>query len=520
MTPTSTKPKRADPGQRAVNFFAKRLHHVNGAYAGAPFTPARWQEQWLRDIFGTLRPDGRRQYRTAYLEIPKKNGKTTMIAGVLAKMLYDEGEFGAEVYSAAATREQAGMTYRILASMVRQSPRLLKVQGKAVKLYDRDKRIYIPATESFFQALSADAGYNDGINPSAAVIDELHRHRNGDLLAIIDEGMGTRSQPLLVVITTAGGERVGVCWDWHEYARKVIEGIVSDHTFHATIYAAADDANPWSEKTWKACNPALKDGVLDLEDFRKAARKAKEMSSAEINFRRLRLNQWIAAASKWLNRVHWDACGGVQPTDSDLEDRPCFGGIDLGETDDFSALVLVFPQDGERYDVRTRLYLPEAAIDKHKDVAAQLRRWAREGFVTLVPGETMDDETILRDVLEAAGKFGLCEIGYDPWKMKKLARRLEDEGITMVPVAQSPRTMSEPCRWLETLLAEGRINHGGNPVLRWMADNAVVRRDVSGNIRPDKDKSSEKIDGIVALVVALERTMNQQQKRAFAGVVT
>ena len=198
--------------------------------------------------------------------------------------------------------------------------------------------------------------------------------------------MGTRSQPLLVVITTAGGERVGVCWDWHEYARKVIEGIVSDHTFHATIFAAPDDANPWSEKTWRACNPALKDGVLDLEDFRKAARKAKEMSSAEINFRRLRLNQWIAAASKWLNRVHWDACGGVQPTDSDLEDRPCFGGIDLGETDDFSASCSC-----SRKTANATMYYqaipPRGRYRQAQDVARRLRLpgCAAEGFLTLVP---------------------------------------------------------------------------------------------------------------------------------------
>jgi phage terminase large subunit-like protein len=485
-------------------------------YAKAPFVPTAWQEQWLREVFGALRPDGMRQYRTAYLEIPKKNGKTTLIAGVLAKMLYDDGEFGAEVYSAAATREQAGMTYQILASMVRQCPRLLKVDGRPVKLYDRDKRIYIPSTESFFQALSADADYNDGINPSAAVIDELHRHRNGDLLAVIDEGMGTRSQPLLCVITTAGGVRVGVCWDWHESARKIIEGIEVDSSFHATIYAADEKADIMKEKTWLSCNPALRDGILKLEDFRQAARKAASMPTAELNFRRLRLNQWVAHGRKWLNRVHWNQCGGLMPRDDELLGRVCYGGIDLGETDDLSAWAKLFPWQaddprvetfGAGYDLLVDLWMPEAAVQKRRQLAPQLRRWAKAGFIHIVSGDSMDHEIVYAKVIEDADRYDIQDVGYDPWKMKQLAMRLEEQGVPMTPVRMSPQTMSEPCKELELLLAKKRFNHGGNPALRWMADNAAVKVDPSGNIRPDKSTSAEKIDGIVASVIALERAM-------------
>jgi phage terminase large subunit-like protein len=521
MTPTSTKPKRADPGQRAVNFFTKRLH-LTDDYYGVRFVPIIWQEQMLRDVFGTLRPDGARQYQTAYVEIPKKNFKTTTAAGIALKALYDEVEHGAHVYSAGPTREQAGYIYRIASEMIDQCPRLQYVDGRKIKRYPRDKRIYLPTRDSFYQALSSDASYNDGINPSVAIIDEIHRHKNGDLIAVIDEGVVMRENPLVVMLTTAGDTRAGFAWEWHEYARQVAAGLLDDPSFYAVIYGAPDDADPWSEKTWIACNPAIAAGVMDIEKVRDKARKAKGIASAELDFRRLRLNQWVANTQKWLNRVHWDRCAGLAPNPTDLAGSVCYGGIDLGETDDFSAFVLVFPPDGEReqYAVIAHLYLPEPAIDKHKKMAGQLRRWAREGFITVVPREVMDDETISRDVRAAAAQFDLHEIGYDPWKMKKLSRKLDDEGIPMVVTRQSPQTMSEPCRWLETLLAEGRINHGGNPVLRWMADNAVVRRDASGNIRPDKDKSAEKIDGIVALVVALERAMNQQQKRAFAGVVT
>lgn len=519
MTPTSMHQSKADPGQRAINFFKLRLHHVTGVYANAVFVPDPWQEKWLREVFGTLRPDGKRKYDTTYLELPKKNGKTTMIAGVLAKMLFDEGEYGAEVYSAAATRDQAAMTYRILASMIRKSPRLLKMvtdkRGKEY-LYDRDKRIYVPGTESLFQALSADADYNDGINPSAAVIDELHRHRNGDLLAVIDEGMATRDQPLLCVITTAGGSRMGVCWEWHEQARRIIDGTDVIESFHATIYAAADEANIWDEQVWMDANPALRTGVIDIEKFRSSAAKAKGIPSAELNFRRLRLNQWVAGERKWINMLHWKQCGGMLPLTEEalrkeFAGRECFAGVDLGESDDFAAYAKLFPwlpddprgKDG--YDLVVKLYMPEAALGKRPKSEAQFRRWAEQDFIEVHPGDITSHEKIKQDILDDNEYFDMKDLGYDPWRMKQMSGQLEDEGVMVSVCRQSPQTMSEPSKLFERLLADSKINHGGHPVLAWMADNAIVRTDPSGNIRPDKSKAPDKMDGIVATVVALER---------------
>ncbi len=518
MTPTSTLQTKAEPGQRAVNFFKLRLHHVTGKYAGTAFVPDPWQEKWLREVFGTIRPDGKRLYSTAYLEIPKKNGKTTMIAGVLAKMLFDESEFGAEVYSAAATRDQAAMTYRILASMIRQSPRLMKLvtdkRGKQY-LYDRDKRIYVPSTESFFQALSADADYNDGINPSAAVIDELHRHKNGDLLAVIDEGMATREEPLLCIITTAGGSRIGVCWEWHEQARRIIDKTDDIPSFHATIYAASDEADIWDERVWLDANPALKTGVIDIEKFRASAQKARGIPSAEMNFRRLRLNQWVAGERKWLNMIHWKQCGGMLPPTEDAlrseyADRECYAGVDLGESDDFAAYVKLFPwlpgdERGAGYDLAVKLYLPEAALGKRPKHEAQFRRWAEQGFIEVHPGDITSHDKIMQDILDDADYFAMKDLGYDPWRMKQMSGQLEEAGLTVSICRQSPQTMSEPAKLFERLLADSKINHGGNPVLAWMADNAIVRTDPSGNIRPDKSKAPDKMDGIVATVVALER---------------
>jgi phage terminase large subunit-like protein len=509
MTRTSTT-RKADPGQRAVNFFKKRLH-LTEDYHGVQFKPIGWQEKMLRDVFGTLRPTGERQYQTAYIEIPKKNFKTTTAAGIALKGLYDEPEHGAHVYSAGPTKEQASYIYRIASEMIDQCPQLQRVDGKPIKRYPRDKRIYLPTRDSFYQALSSDASYNDGVNPSMAVVDEIHRHKNGDLLAVIDEGVAMRENPLVIMLTTAGETRAGFAWEWHEYARQVIEGVRTDPSFYGVIYGAPDDADPWDERVWTACNPAIADGVMDIAKVRDKAMKAKGIPSAELDFRRLRLNQWLSNSQKWLNRVHWDQCGGLLPSLDKLKGRICYGGVDLGESDDFSAFVLVFPWDeGIGFDVLPYLYLPELALSKRKDMEGQLRSWVRSGFIKTCPGDVMDHEYVANDIEHAADFFDLKEVGYDPWKMKQLAARLSDKGLPMVVTKQSPMTMSEPCRWLETLLARKQMNHGGNPVMRWMADNAMVRRDASGNIRPDKDKSPDKIDGIVALVVALERAMIEE----------
>jgi phage terminase large subunit-like protein len=403
--------------------------------------------------------------------------------------------------------------------MIRQSPRLMKLvtdkRGKEY-LYDRDKRIYVPSTESIFQALSADADYNDGINPSAAVIDELHRHRNGDLLAVIDEGMATRDEPLLCIITTAGGSRMGVCWEWHEQARRIIEKTDDISSFHATIYAAPDDANVWDERVWIAANPALQTGIIDIEKFRASAQKAKGIPSAELNFRRLRLNQWVAGDRKWINMLHWKQCGGMLPVTEEalreeFEGRECYAGIDLGESDDFAAYAKLFPwlPDDPRgqggYDLVVKLYLPEAALGKRPKSEAQFRRWANEGFIEVHEGDITNHDKIKQDVLDDQEYFEMKDLGYDPWRMKQMSGQLESEGMMVSICRQSPQTMSEPSKLFERLLAEKKINHGGHPVLTWMANNAVVRTDPSGNIRPDKAKSEDKMDGIVATVMALER---------------
>jgi phage terminase large subunit-like protein len=529
MSPTSTKRPKSDAGKaagdRAVQFFCKRLYLSKGR--PVPFIPTPDQAAYLRAVFGTLNPDGRRKYRTIYREIPKKNSKTTDTAGCLLKCLFDEDEYGGEVYSAAATRDQAGQTYRKMAASVRLSPALYpKFRGKPVKLYDRDKRIYVAALDSFYQALSSDANYEDGIEPSAAAVDELHRHRSRDLLDVVQEGMGARDQPLLFINTTAGAFQSGPAWDMHCYAADVLSGIADDPTFLAQIYAAPADADWEDEATWYACNPMLQAGVLDIEDFRRAHRQAQRIPSAKTAFLRLRLNQWVAMAEGWLDLSQWDACGHSTSPDAIAKrnaGRACWGGLDLSSTSDFTALSWWFPaDDGDGAEVLTRLWIPEAALERRARMRDDLRAWARQGFVTFCPGPSIDYRAVAAQIAADCHAFDVQALGYDPWHAPHIITLLDEfdlDKIEMVKVSQYASVMNAPCRLFEKMVADGTIDHGGSPVLRWMASNVVAEVNPYEAMRPSKKRSGDSIDGVTSQLIALERCMAPREAPAFAGVV-
>lgn len=534
-TPTSTKRRQSEAakaaGDRAVNFFCKRLYLTKGR--PVPFVPTPDQAAWLRTIFGTLRPDGRRQYRIIYREIPKKNSKTTDTAGCLLKCLYDEEEYGGEVYSGAATRDQAGRMYEIMAASVRRSPGLFgnnphakvgKFRGRPVKLYDRDKRIYVTALESFYQALSSDANYEDGINPSAAAVDELHRHKTRDLLDVIQEGMGTRDQPLLFILTTAGAHQTGPAWDMHEYAREVLADPKSDPTFFAQIYASPDEEDWEDEDVWYRCNPMLQAGVLDIEDFRRAYRQAKRIPSARRAFWRLRLNRWVSLDENWINPVVWDAAGAEVAPLNPLREwagRECWGGLDLSRTDDFTALAWLFPRDEGGFDDWVQFFYPEGALPARREKQQDIEDWARAGYIKLVPGDAIDYGYVAQAVRRGFEAFDVRELGYDPWNAPNVINHdiLSDVPVTMTKVSQYNSIMNVPCRMLETLLADRSFHHYGNPVLRWMAKNAIAEENAYGAMRPSKAKSKDKIDGITATLIALERAIAPQEARGFSGVI-
>jgi len=530
-TRTSTRSRQSDAsvaaGDRAVSFFCKRLSLSKGRQI--PFVPTPDQAAYLRAVFGTLNPDGRRRYRTVYREVPKKNSKTSDTAGCLLKCLFDEDEFGGEVYSGAATRDQAGQTYRKMASSVRAAPALYpKFRGKPVKLYDRDKRIYVAALEAFYQALSSDANYEDGIEPSAAAVDELHRHKSRDLLDVIQEGMGAKSQPLLFINTTAGAYQTGPAWDMHEYALAVLSGEHVDPTFLAQVYAApstcAKDGSWEDEAVWYACNPMLQAGVLDIEDFRRAHRQAQRIPSAKRAFLRLRLNQWVALDESWLDGGEWDACGAELLPLNPLKEwagRPCWGGLDLSSTSDFTALAWLFARDDGGFDVWLQFFYPKLSLPDRREKRQDIEEWARAGYIKLTDGPSVDYGFVAAAIKRGCEAFDVREIGFDPWHGSNVTDHeiARDVPVTMTKVAQYPKVMNPACRMLEKLVADRDIHHFGNPVLAWMVKNVIPEVNPYEAMRPSKGKSKDKIDGATAMLIALERAIAPQEAKGFSGVV-
>jgi len=490
-----------EQADKAVQFIESLRH--TGDWRGVPFVLTGWQREIIRALFGTMGPDGKRQYRKSFIAIPKKNGKSEFVSAIAAKLLYADGG-GAEVYSAAASREQAAIIYRTMKAMVMQVPAL----AARTKPYDSVKRLYVEQTGSFFQSLSADADYADGINPSGVIVDELHRHKTRDLYDLLRQGSGTRRQPLMVTITTAGTDKESVCFEQWEYARKVRDGVMDDPTLLPVIYEMPTDADWTDEAEWFKCNPALGD-YLAIEELRALVREALEQPSFQNSVRRLRFNQWTAAESRWFDLGAWDACGNdtITAIEKRNEGRACYLGLDLASTSDLAAYALVFPRDDVGYDALFRAYLPQSAIDKRTKHAPVFAAWEREGFLRVTPGDVIDYDFIKSDILADAGRFQVEEIGYDPWSAVQVALQLQGEGLTCVPVRQGFSTLSPPAKLLETLVARREIHHGGHPVARWCADNVQTEEDSAGNIKPSKKASTEKIDVVAALVTGLERAM-------------
>lgn len=529
MTPTSTKSRKSDAGKlagdRAVNFFCKRLHHTKGkGVRGRRFVPDPWQAKWLREVFGTLRSDGRRQYTTAYLEIPKKNGKTTTTAGCLLKCLFDEEEYGGEVYSCAAKRDQAGKLFEIMASMVRSCPSLEVFRGVKTRIYDREKRIYVPKLDAYYQALSSDANVEDGINPSAAAVDELHRHRSSDLMDVVKGGMVARTEPLMFVLTTAGGDQSGPAWDLHEYALGILNGTIPDDpAFHATIYAAPEGADPGDEDVWRECNPALASGAIDINELRAIYRQAEQIPRRMRAWKRLHLDWWVAGDDKWLDVDAWKKCGmDVMPANplQAWAGRECYGGLDLSSTSDFTALAWLFPRDDGGFDVWVQFFYANGAIPKRRSMADQVQMWADEGRIILTPGDAIDYSYPAQAVRRGCEAFDVKEIGFDPWHAPNIINLLSDVPVTMTKVSQYASVLNAPCRKLETLVSDRGIHHYGDPILRWMATNAVAETNAYEAMRPAKNKTKDKIDGLTATLIALERAIAPKEQQAVGFYVS
>lgn len=494
----------AEAADFAVEFI-ENLCHTKGTWAGKPFDLLGWQEQIVRDLFGVLKPNGYRQFNTAYVEIPKKNGKSELAAAIALLLTCGDWEERAEVYGCAADRQQASIVFEVAADMVRMCPAL----NKRVKILASQKRlIYIP-TNSFYQVLSAEAYSKHGFNVHGVVFDELHTQPNRKLFDVMTKGSGdARMQPMYFLITTAGTDTRSICYETHQKAKDILEGRKIDPTFYPCIYGA-DDADDWTDpKVWAKANPSLGD-TIGLDKVVAACESAKQNPGEENAFRQLRLNQWVKQAVRWMPMDKWDACA-FPVNEDDLEGRVCYGGLDLSSTTDITAFVLVFPpeDDDDKFAVLPFFWIPEDNMEQRvKRDHVMYDVWERQGYIMTTDGNVVHYGFIEKFIERLGERFNIREIAFDRWGAVQMVQNLEGMGFTVVPFGQGFKDMSPPTKELMKLTLERKIAHGGHPVLRWMMDNIFIRRDPAGNIKADKEKSTEKIDGAIAMIMALDRAI-------------
>ncbi len=495
--------------QRVVRFI-EALRHTKGEFHGQPFHLLPWQEKIIRDVFGTVRDDDptMRQYTTAYIEIPKKNGKSELGAAIALNMLINDDEWKAEVYSCASDRQQAAIVFDVAVDMVRQSPALMK----RVKIIPSTRRMIYQPTGSIYQVLSSEVATKHGLNVSACIFDELHTQPTRALYDVMTQGSGdARKQPLWFLLTTAGTDRNSICWEVHQKALDILEGRKNDPRFYPVLFGLPDEADWTSEENWYRANPSL-DHTITIDKVRDAFRKAQETPADENQFRQLRLNQWVKQSVRWMPMDKWDECGGVVDPYA-LEGRACYAGLDLSSTSDLTALVLVFPptSEDEPYIALPFFWLPEETLSlRVRRDHVPYDQWAKRGYIQTTEGNVVHYGFIERFICELGERYDIREIAHDRWNATMMVQTLEDDGFTMVPFGQGFKDMSPPTKELMRIVLEHKLCHGGHPVLRWNMDNAYVRTDPAGNLKLDKEKSTEKVDGAVALVMALDRAMKNQ----------
>ena len=500
------KDSRYDKGEAdfVVNFI-EQLKHTKGEFYRQPFELIDWQEQIVRDIFGVLKPNGYRQFTTAYIEVPKKCGKSELAAAIALYMLCGDGEQRAEVYGCAADRDQASLVFDVACDMVRLCPAL----ERRCDIRRSKKTIEFGATNSKYKALSAEVGAASGVNISCLIFDEIWVQKNRDFYQMMTTGTSdARLNPLHFIITTAGNDTNSVCYELHQKAMDIIEGRKVDPTFYPVIYGASEDEDWTDPKVWAKANPSL--GItIGLDKVQAACDSAKQNPAEENAFRQLRLNQWVKQSVRWMPMDKWDACAyPVIPTD--LEGRVCYGGLDLSSTTDITAFVLVFPpleEDG-KYEIMPFFWVPEDTLSlrvKRDHVPYDI--WERQGFIKTTEGNVVHYGFIEKFIESLGEKYNIREIAFDRWGAVQMVQNLEGMGFTVVSFGQGFASMSPPTKELMKLTLEKRIAHGGHPVLRWMMDNIYIRTDPAGNIKADKEKSTEKIDGAIATIMGLDRAI-------------
>ena len=479
--------------------FFRLARHVKGEWAGQPIHLQGWQQFKVGSVFGWKRAaDGLRRFRVAYQEVPRGSGKSTTAGGMGINLAFFDGEPGAEVYVAATKRDQARITFEAARQMVLRSPKLRQ------RIQVLTNNLHNPITASKLEPLGADADSLDGLRVHAAIVDELHAHQTRAVVDVLDSATGTRRQPLLYYITTAGSDRLSVCWAHHEYTRQVLEQVFDDETWFGFIACADEGDDPFDPRTWRKANVNL--GVsVKLDDLQRKADVARRQPGALNEFLRKHLNVWTSTSERFFDMSAWGECRTAIP-EADLAGLPCFAGLDLGQTDDFSAFALVWVLPDGRLAIRMRYWVPQSAVERFPN--RPYTAWTKARLLTITDGDMADLDHIEDEVREHCLAQGVRELAFDKRFASQLALHLQGAGILCIDTPQGYQ-LNEALRKLSSAVADGRLCHGNDPILAWMAGNAQVRTGRYGELRLDKERSGDKVDGISALSMALSRIIAQ-----------
>jgi phage terminase large subunit-like protein len=485
--------------ERPITFIERFCRQSKGRWAGKPLRLLEWQRDFIRRLFGWRRPDGTRRFRSAYLEVGKKNGKSTMLSAIVIFLMLADGEGAPEVYLNAVDRDQASIVFDEAARMVRSSPEL----ARRLEVVDSRKRIVDPKGNGVLRANSCDAPKQDGLNPSAAVFDELHRQRDRQLWDVFEFAGASRSQPLKISITTAGEDERGIWFEQRDYSERINAGTVEDWTHLGVVYRAPEDADLDDPATWRAANPSLGE-TISVESFAEDLMRAKESPVKLALFKRLRLNVITRTQPRFIDPARWKQCGGEVDAKR-LIGSPCYGGLDLAQTRDLASFVVLFPADDETFDVAAWHFAPELGTWRdNPKVAQQYTEWARAGWLTLTDGESIDYGFVEATVVEVFESYELRKLLADRAFANQLLTRLRDvHGVPAESIPQTGICLNEPIITLERLVLGRKFRHGGNPVLSYCVTNAVAKRGPTGLLTIGKPEGGGAIDGAAALINAL-----------------
>ena len=498
---------------RVINFFERVLKHYQGKWAGKHFILLPWQKFILWNLYGWKNANGSRRFTEVSIFVPRKNGKTELAAGCGLFGMGFDGERAAEVYSTATDKDQAKIAFEKAKQMVIQSEVLSEY------LEPLANAIAGKTMASTFKPWSSDTSKKDGYNPSMAIVDEFHEHRDSKMIDVINSGIGARENPIVFIVTTAGFNTQSVCYKYQIVCQEVLEGKKQQDNLFTIIYTA-DKNDDWEdENTWIKANPSWFEIDTMQTQMRQAYKKAKN-SGDTVNFKTKHLNIWTQSAEEWIDQKRWAACAENYTAD-EMKNKKCYAGLDLADTLDVTSLCLFFP---ESMRFLWWFWIPEEKLDEHRKAdRVDYGRWADEGWITVTPGNVIDYDAIRRTLSGFYIEDGLINhdkeciddvyelesIGYDPWNSRQLAIRLtNDDGLTMNIYRQGYQTMSFPTKEFKTKIYGNEIHHNNNPVVNWMIGNCVPRRDLNENIMLDKTKSKNKIDGIVAAVISFGEYLN------------